>query len=158
MSVIFLRMDKIFLTFYMWVILECIFDIVNVTLLRLFLLSLSEVYWLFFSIVSRYLSWLDSDCKLCHPCGDDNGTGLISGCLSFALYVCGLGVSHRLVQYLHKTVACLPLSSAGFLPHCLISFVAFFLKIFSSARKMMNFSVGFLTSTRCGHDEWRLIS
>ena len=44
MSVIFLRMDKIFLTFYMWVILECIFDIVNVTLLRLFLLSLSEVY------------------------------------------------------------------------------------------------------------------
>lgn len=108
----------------MWVILEYIFDIVNVTLWRLFLLSCSEVYWFFFSIVSRYLSWLDSNCKLCYPCGDDNATGLILGCLSFALYIRGLGVSHRLVQYLYKTLDCLPLSSAGFLPHSLFFFVA----------------------------------
>lgn len=78
----------------------------------------------FFSIVSRYLSWLDSDCKLCRPCADDNGTGLILGSLSFALYICGLGVSHRLVQNLYKTLDGLPLPSAGFLPHSLISFVA----------------------------------
>ena len=79
---------------------------------------------IFFSIVSRYLSWLDSHCKLCHPCGDDNGTGLILGSLSVALYMCGLGVSHRLVQNLYRTLDCLPLSPAGFLPHSLISFVA----------------------------------
>ena len=140
----------------MWVILEYIIDIVNATLWRLFHLSCSESLLIFFFYCKQIFKLVRLKLQARYPCGDDSGTGLILGCLSFALYIRGLGVSHRLVQYLYKlwTVFLYPLQGVSLT----LCFPLLLWAVISSARKMVNFSVGFLTSTCCGHDEWWLIS
>lgn len=74
---------------------------------------------------------------------------------SFALCICGSRVSHRLVQSLCKILGSFPLS-CSVSPLFSGGLCCFGLRFL--VRNAVDFSIGFLGPTCCGHSGWRLIS